>query len=85
MESLFLEPITFSEAKSTDTRALGSWTDGRNFEKPVFRNPLPRVKSSRKGVAKNTRAFRLVRTEPIPVPQFAKGRMTETNDDYKKG
>ena len=36
---LFLEPIIFREAKSIDTRAMGSWTDGRNFETTIFQNP----------------------------------------------
>ena len=63
MESLFLvrqnRPI------------LGLWvsgrTDGRNFEKTIFQNPLPQVKSIKKRLGKNTRAFRLVRTESIPL------------------
>ena len=71
MESLFLEPITFSEAKSTDTRAMGFWTDarthGHNFEKTIFQNPFPRLKSNKKGGGKNTRAFCLGRMESIPA------------------
>ena len=65
--NLFLEPMSFGEAKSTDTRAMGFWTDGHNFEKTIFQNPLPRLKSNKKGVEKNTRAFRLGRTESIPA------------------
>ena len=57
---LFLEPITFGEAKSTDDRAMGSWTDGHIFETIIFQNPLPRIKSIKKEVGKNTRAFCLV-------------------------
>ena len=59
-----LEPMTFGEAKSTDSRAMGFWTDGRNFEKCVFQNPLLRTKSNKNGGGKNSRAFRLARTEP---------------------
>ena len=29
MECLFLEPLIFGEAKSTDSSAMGFWTDGR--------------------------------------------------------
>ena len=68
MECLFLEPITFAEAKSTDNRAMGSWTD--NFEKTIFQNPLPRMISIKKGVGEITRAFCLGRTESIPAVYF---------------
>ena len=72
MECLVLEAITFGEAKSTDTRATGFWTgartDGRTqFRKNYFLNPLSRMESDKKGVGKSTRAFRLGRTESIPV------------------
>ena len=58
-------PMSFGEAKSTDTRALGYWTVGRTqarrcgrvFEKTLFRNPYPRIKSTKKGVAKNARTL----------------------------
>ena len=45
-------------------------TRGRNFEKCVFRNPLLRAKSTKKGVGKNTHAFRLAHTESIPAAFF---------------
>ena len=69
---LFLEPLIFGEAKSTDSRAMGFWTVASthartNFEKYVFRNPLLRTKSNKNGVGKNCRAFRLARTESIPA------------------
>ena len=67
---LFLEAITIGEAKSADTRAVGSWTDartdGRNFAKTIFQNPLQRTISVKKGVGENARASCLVRTESIP-------------------
>ena len=63
--------VIFGEAKSTDSRAMGVWTDGRthghNFEKCVFQNPLLQTKSNKNGVGKNSRAFRLARTESIPA------------------
>ena len=62
--------VIFGEAKSTDSRAIGVWTDGRthghNFGKCVFQNPLLQTKSIKKGAGKNTRAFRRARTESIP-------------------
>ena len=40
---------------------MGSWTgaptDGHISEKTIFRNPLPRLKSNKKGIGKNTHAF----------------------------
>ena len=42
-------------------------TAGRDVEKTIFQNPLPRLKSNKKGVEENTRAFRLDRTELIPA------------------
>ena len=75
---LFLEPLIFGEAKSTDSSAMGFWTDGRThagthghiFEKCVFRNPLSQTKSKKNGVGKNSRAFCLARTESIPAVFF---------------
>ena len=61
----------FGEAKSTDSRAMGVWTDARtNFEKCVFQNPLLRTKSNKNGIGKNSRAFRLARTESIPAVSY---------------
>ena len=44
--------VIFGEGKSTDSRSMGVWTDGRthghNFEKCVFQNPLPETKSKKK-------------------------------------
>ena len=48
---------------------MGFWTDGHNFE-TVFQNPLPQTKSNKKGVGKNSRAFRLGRTESIHAVFF---------------
>ena len=49
---LFLEPLICGEAKSTDSRALGFWTNGRthrhDFEKGVFQNPAVQTKSNAK-------------------------------------
>ena len=59
--------VIFGEAKSTDSRSKGVWTDGHNFEKCVFQNPLLRRLSEKNGVGKNSRAFRLARTESIPA------------------
>ena len=70
MECLFLEPITFGEAESTDTGAMGFWTDGRNFGEIVFQNPLPRLKSTKKGVGENTRAFCFGSMELIPTASY---------------
>ena len=67
MECPFLEPVTSGEAKSTDTIAMGSWTDGRNFEKNYCRNPVSQMISIKKGVRENTHIFCLGRTESIPV------------------
>ena len=50
--SLFVEPVVFGEAKSTDSIAIGFWTDartiGRNFEKTIFQEPLLRLKFKKK-------------------------------------
>ena len=40
MECPFLEPVTSGEAKSTGTIAMGSWADGRNFEKTTSETPF---------------------------------------------
>ena len=81
---LFLEPTIFGEAKSTDSRAMGSWTDGRthgrNFEKCVFQNPLLRTKSNKNGVGKNSRAFRLARTKSIPAVFYTVPNLTGAAD-----
>ena len=63
---LFLEPMTFGEAKSTDSRTMGFWTDGRNFEKTIFQNPLPQIKST-KGEGENAHAVSPGRTESLPA------------------
>ena len=41
-------------------------TDGRIFEKTIFENPPPRLKSIKKGAGKNARAISLGRTESFP-------------------
>ena len=66
----FLEPTIFGEAKSTDSRAMGSWTHGHDFEKCVFSKPLPRTKSAKKGVRKNSHAFCHGRAESISPAFF---------------
>ena len=49
----FLKSIIFAVAKLTDTGDTGSWecarTDGRNYEKTISENPLPRMESIREG------------------------------------
>ena len=75
--SLFLEPATFGEAKSTDTRAMGSWTDWRNFGKSNFQNSFSQIISIKKGVGENTRAFCLGRTESIPGVLYVRLKKSE--------
>ena len=41
-------------------------TDGRIFEKTIFENPPPRLKSIKKGAGKNARAISPGRTESFP-------------------
>ena len=70
MECLFLQSIIFGEAKSTDSRAMGFWTDARThghiFEKCVFQISF-HGRNQKNGVGKNSRAFCLARTESIPA------------------
>ena len=69
--SLFLEPITSGATKSTDTKAMGTWTDGRTdghiFEKAIFQSLFSRMKFIEKGVGKKTPAFckRVARTQVL--------------------
>ena len=49
MECLFRESITFGEAKSTDMRAMGSWTVGRTDNLKKNQNPFQERNPSKKG------------------------------------
>ena len=77
MERLFVGPAAPGKTKSTDTRSMSPGVDGlavgrsdgraAAIWKKVFRNPLPRMASIKKGEGENDRAFHLGRTEPIPA------------------
>ena len=61
-----IEPIIFGEAKSTNTRAMGSWTDGCTYARTHARTDGRtggQTKSIKKGVGENARAFRLVESD----------------------
>ena len=66
----FFEPFIFGEAKSTNFRATGFWTDGRTdaiLKNAFFEIPILQTKSNKNGLGKNSRVFRLARTESIPA------------------
>ena len=65
IESVSLKPITFGEAKSTETGAMGSWADA--FRKNYFSKPPSQIKTIKKDVGENARAFSFGRTQSISV------------------
>ena len=61
-----IEPIIFGEAKSTNTRDMGFWTDGCTYARTHARTDGRtggQTKSIKKGVGENARAFRLVESD----------------------
>ena len=49
---LFLEPLIFGEAKSTDSRDMGVWTDARTYERAgaISKNAFFKIASARPSV-----------------------------------
>ena len=66
---MFIVPTPFRENESTDGMAK-TWNPSHRSDHifvTTIRNPLPEIKSINEGVGRNGRAFRLARTESIPL------------------